>query len=250
MHKVYTFQQECALSEARIRRLLIGLNWTVAELDDGGMGCCYSPLEVPRDLTWPGTIVGTEAKRIVPWLQHWNPAEAAVGGAVINAIINTPRQIQTLGAEPLPIRMGYHHLSVFEYFSPQVQGAKICIIGRYPGLAQLEGFPAFTCIERRPGPSDLPDVAAEFELPEADWVFLTASSISNKSLPQLLRLCQNAQVVLMGPSLPWLEQWRDFGVNYLAGVTVIDTETLFQVVAEAGGTRIFGSGVQYCVAAL
>ncbi|HMU66773.1 MAG TPA: DUF364 domain-containing protein, partial [Cellvibrionaceae bacterium] len=102
-------------------------------------------------------------------------------------------------------------------------------------------------IERRVRPGDLPDTAAEFILPEADWVFITASSIANKTLPRLLALAAQARVVLMGPSVPWLANWQDYGVDYVAGVAIKDPAALAQTLMEGGGTRIFSQGVGYCV---
>jgi uncharacterized protein (DUF4213/DUF364 family) len=78
-------------------------------------------------------------------------------------------------------------------------------------------------------------------------VFLTASAIANKTLPRLLELSRRAQVVLMGPSVPWLAEWADFGVDYLAGVRVRACDALWQVAAEGGGTRIFQEAVEYRV---
>jgi uncharacterized protein (DUF4213/DUF364 family) len=51
----------------------------------------------------------------------------------------------------------------------------------------------------------------------------------------------------MGPTLPWLSELAEMGVNYLAGVRVINPQALRQTVAEGGGTRIFETGVQYCI---
>jgi len=51
----------------------------------------------------------------------------------------------------------------------------------------------------------------------------------------------------MGPSLPWLAGWREFGVDYLAGVRVRDAAAARQVVAEGGGTRLFAEAVEYAV---
>ena len=82
-------------------------------------------------------------------------------------------------------------------------------------------------------------------MPEADYVFVTASAIANKTLPRLLELSQRARVVLMGPSLPWLADWADFGVDYLAGVVVKDSAAVWETAAEGGGTRLFGAGVEY-----
>ena len=94
---------------------------------------------------------------------------------------------------------------------------------------------------------ELPDTAAESILPQADWVFITASSIANKTLPRLLTLSARAHVVLMGPSVPWLDNWQAYGVDYVAGVAIKDPEALSQTLMEGGGTRIFSQGVGYCV---
>ena len=59
-----------------------------------------------------------------------------------------------------------------------------------------------------------------------------------------------AQVVLMGPSLPWLDGWRRFGVDYLAGVRVADPAGVRRVVAEGGGTRLFAGPVEYALMTL
>ena len=56
--------------------------------------------------------------------------------------------------------------------------------------------------------------------------------------------------VLMGPSLPWLAEWRQFGVDYLAGVKVLDADKASQIVREGGGVRLFGEGVGYAIADL
>ncbi|MNY47092.1 hypothetical protein D3C86_1823320 [compost metagenome] len=139
---------------------------------------------------------------------------------------------------------------MFAHFRPRLAGQRVVVIGHYPGLERLwHDFP-YQCLERNPQDGDLPDSAAEFLLPQADWVFVTASSLANKTLPRLLELSRQARVVLMGPSLPWLEGWRQFGVDYLAGVQVLDASAARQVVAEGGGTRLFAGPVEYALLAL
>jgi len=107
-----------------------------------------------------------------------------------------------------------------------------------------------TVIERQPLEGDFPDPASEYLIPDADWVFLTGTSIVNKTFPRLVELAQNSQLVLMGPTVPWLSEFAEMGVNYLAGVTVTNREKLRQTVAEGGGVRIFETGVQYRILAL
>jgi hypothetical protein len=54
----------------------------------------------------------------------------------------------------------------------------------------------------------------------------------------------------MGPGTPWLADFADFGIDYLAGVEVADGAQLRRTVAEGGGTRLFEGGVRYRLAAL
>lgn len=238
---LYTLLQRRAGIAAPVRQVQMGLNWTAVEVQ--GIGLSFSPVDVPRTLPWSGTLRGRSAADLVGWLSRWEPAEAAVALATANAVINHDNPL--LAAATLLQGDAPGHLRVFEHFTSQVQQQRVAVIGRYPGLDALWSGIDFRCIERRPQGMDLPDTAAEYELPEADWVFITASSIANKTLPRLLQLSRHAQVVLMGPSLPWLEEWRGFGVNYLAGIKVCDADTLWPVVAEGGGTRLFAGPVQY-----
>lgn len=116
------------------------------------------------------------------------------------------------------------------------------IIGRYPGLSQYEQAADLTILERQPTAQDLPDTACEYLLPDADWVFLTATSIANKTFPLLVELTQQVELVLMGPSVPWLPELADMGIDYLAGVAVTDPVALRQTSSEGAGTRIFDRG--------
>ena len=105
-------------------------------------------------------------------------------------------------------------------------------------------------IELNPGPEDFPAPASEYLLPEAEWVFLTATSIANKTFPRLVELAKNSKLVLMGPTLPWLPDLKQMGIDYLAGVKVTNLPDLKQTVAEGGGVRIFDTGIKYSVVEL
>lgn len=247
MSGVYDWLLDSAGGAEPVQRLCLGLNWTVAQVADS-CGFAFSPKQVPRTLSWAGTLAGQQSDRLRPWLLSWNSVEAAVGLAVLNATVNRDsaclRAAQPLRGE------APGHLRVFAYFRPQLEGRRVIVIGHYPGLDQLWADLPYQCLERNQQDGDLPDAAAEFVLPHADWVFITASSLANKTLPRLLELSRHARVVLMGPSLPWLEGWREFGVDYLAGVCVLDASGAQQVAAEGGGTRLFAGPVEYALLAL
>jgi uncharacterized protein (DUF4213/DUF364 family) len=236
-----------AQSPEPLRRVLLGLNWSVAEVRASGL--CFSPGQPPRTLTFPGTLAGRTAADLASWVRSFDPFEATVGCAVLNAVINEDANPWMNRAEPLGADVP-PHLRVFAHFGGQTRGANVVVVGQYPGLENLWREQVYTCIERRDAPGTVPEASAEYLLPRADWVFLTASALANKTLPRLLELSRRATVVLMGPSLPWLDDWADYGVDYLAGVAVRDPDRLWQVTAEGGGTRIFDRAVEYRVLAL
>ncbi|MDJ0507990.1 MAG: DUF364 domain-containing protein [Crocosphaera sp.] len=239
--EIYNLLIDYGQTNTSIEEIIIGLTWTLCKAE--GMGLCMSPAIPTRTLSWSGTLVNKPVKDLSSWLRSWDAYEATVAMATINAIINhNSPLIQKAIALP---RATSANLSVFEYFLPQLQGKQVSVIGRYPGLKQYEKDMKINVIELNPIPGDFPATASEYLLPESDWVFLTATSIPNKTFPRLVELSQNATVVLMGPTLPWLEELADFGVNYLAGVTISNVPALKQTIAEGGGVRIFETGVQY-----
>ncbi|EME02019.1 MULTISPECIES: DUF364 domain-containing protein [Pseudomonadota] len=246
MNELYDWLLASAAQARRVEHLCLGLNWTLAEVD-GSQGFAFSPRQVPRTLDWSGTLAGQDNAALLPWLLSWNDAEAAIGLAVLNASVNTPDGCQR---EALALRSAAPgHLRVFAHFRARLAGKRVVVIGHYSGLERLWQDQPYRCLERHLQEGDLPDCAAEYLLPEADWVFVSASSIANKTLPRLLELSRQARVVLMGPSLPWLEGWRRFGVDYLAGVRVVDPDGARRVVAEGGGTRLFAGPVEYALMA-
>lgn len=241
--EIYELLLESSKSTALVEEVIIGLTWTFCRAN--GIGLCMSPGQATRTLAWSGTLVNQAIADLAPWLYSWDSYQATVAMAAINSVINSNSPLLDK-AEPLtPKNSG--NLAVFEHFLPLIRGKQVVVIGRYPGLSQYEQETEISVIERQPNNNDFPDPACEYLLPEADWVFLTATSIVNKTFPRLVELSQNAKLVLMGPTVPWLSELADMGIDYLAGVAVKDAEALRQTIAEGGGTRIFDTGVEYRV---
>jgi uncharacterized protein (DUF4213/DUF364 family) len=244
--ELYDWLLDAVPPEPEVQEVVIGLTWTLCR--STGWGLSMSPGTPTRTLPWPGTLRGRSVRDLAAWVRAWDPYEATVGMAAINSAVNA-RSGLAASATPL-FPAGPANLAVFEHFATRLAGKRVVVVGRYPGLETLELDWQLSILERQPGPGDLPDPAAEYLLPEADWVFLTATSIPNKTFPRLAELSRKAQVVLMGPTVPWLEGLADCGIDYLAGIAVDDGEALRRTVAEGGGTRIFETGVRYRVLAL
>ncbi len=232
-------------SDMPVTELTIGLVWTVCKAQQ--LGLAMSPGTPTRTLPWSGSLAGKSLGELAAWITDWEPYKATVGMAAIVCSLNRfelPSGITLLAAADRG------NLAVFEHFLPQLKDKKVVVIGRYPGIERYAEQINISILERQPVHNDYPDPASEFLLPDADWVFLTASSITNKTFPRLAELAQNATTVLMGPTVPWLPQWHEFGINYLAGLEVVDPVKLYQTAAEGGGVRIFENGARYRIVEL
>ncbi len=239
--EIYDLLLDYATTDTQIKELTIGITWTLCQAE--AMGLCMSPGFATRTLPWSGTLVNRPIREIATWVRSWDSYQSTVGMAVINSAIN---QRSHLAAKATPLSPS-SNLAVFEHFLPQIEGKKIAVIGRYPGLSRYADKMDLNVIELQPTPEDYPAPASEYILPEAEWVFLTGTSIANKTFPRLIELARNAKLILMGPTAPWLPELKDFGIDYLAGVTVTDEKALKETVSEGGGVRIFQTGVEYRV---
>src|SRR5690606_20426883 len=97
-------------------------------------------------------------------------------------------------------------------------------------------------LERTPQEGDLPDFAAEYLLPQQDYVFITGTAITNKTLPRVLELSRDAFVAIVGPSLAFAPWWFEYGVDLLAGSVIIDKPLVWKAVGEGAHRGIFDHG--------
>ncbi len=245
---IYDLLLDYAAIPTPVREVVIGPIWTLCRTERGS-GLAMSPQVPTRTLPWSGTLAGRPVAELARWIKEWEPYAATVGMAAVNAALaDLAPPPESVAVEPGSVLPA--NLSVFEHFLPRIAGHSVVVIGRYPGLEALAEHCRLTVLERNPGPGDLPDSACEYLLPEAEWVFVTASSLANKSFPRLAELSRAAHTVLMGPTTPWLPELADWGIDTLAGVEVVDTDALRYTLAEGGGVRIFDTAVRYRVAEL
>lgn len=237
----------CA-SDAVVNNLMIGLVWTLCQTKGKtGVGLSMSPGFATRTLSWSGSLTGKPITDLAAWILDWNPYQSTVAMAAINSCINNRPLPESVIVESDP---EHANLAVFDYFLPQLHNKKVVVIGHYPGIERYQDLMQLSVLEKEPIAADLPDSACEFLLPSADWVFLTASSIPNKTFPRLVELASHAKTVLMGPSVPWLPQLYEFGIDYLAGVEITDPRALYHTAAQGGGVKIFSQGLHYRIAEL
>ncbi len=217
---------------------MIGLYWTLVR--SGGVGVSLTMRKEPGRLNLD-KITGVSLRELASNIKSWNNLRAMVGLAAINAAFNTPGQIEKLLGHPLTFQK---HANAFSHYIDQVRGKKVAVVGHFPGLEELAKVSQFSILERNPNPGDFPDPACEYLLGEQDFVFITATSLINKTLPRLLELSRGAVTVLVGPSTPLSPIFFKHGVETLAGLVVVEPSGFWRTVAEGGRMEIFNNGGQ------
>lgn len=210
----------------------------------GGLGLAMSPPECSPSPSRAGRVAGSPACEIAPLAKSWNLADAALGVAAINAFHNHPERVhEWLNREGGLV----HAVNAFDYFLPQLSGRRVAVIGHFRNLERVAAVCELSILERKPQPGDVPDPACELILPECDWVFITATTLINKTLPRLLELSHGAKVVLVGPTTPLTSAWFDLGVHAVAGLCIDDTAAVWRIVQEGGRHEFFESGTRYAL---
>jgi uncharacterized protein (DUF4213/DUF364 family) len=240
MWQIYDELIDLVAPEAVVDDCLVGLHWTLVRVGTG-VGTAMTVAEGAHELRLAGTIRGMRARELAERVKSWNLCEASIGLATINAALNTPERVGALLGQPITRQT---RVNAFTALRSQLQGRKVAVIGHFPGLEELRDTCQLSILERRPGPGDLPDPACEYILPDQDYVFITGTTLTNKTLPRLLELSRRAFVVLVGPSTPLSPVLFRHGIHMLAGTVVIDPGAVWRAAQEGGILQIFDSGGQ------
>ncbi|RVU34660.1 hypothetical protein EOI86_17535 [Hwanghaeella grinnelliae] len=203
-------------------RVVIGVNWTLVD-SATGTGLVHTPVKSQQGcvpIPEAGTLTGRPLRELMDLTTDPNPIARAVGFAALNAYWNR-RDMTGVSANGLDL--------------VEDRGHKTVIIGRFPRLDQR--VPGAAVIERNPGPNDFPEEAAKTLIPGAEFLVITASTLSNGALAGLLALRRNAFTILVGPGTPLSPALFDKGIDVLAGLRVDDPEQAARAVMEGGAEK-------------
>ena len=222
-------------TEDRIQSIHVGESWILVRTEAGLVGVAgahhrrYGPRLCADD------YVGTSLGEAAALVKSWDFEKASLGLAAINTFINRSVRFPYCG-EP----------DAFLRYRDRANGKKVGVVGRFPYLEKrLKPICNLFVLEREPGPEDYPDSACEYLLPEMDIIFITGCTVSNKTLPRLLQLSQNAYTILSGPSTPMSEVLFDYGVDALCGFCVAEESAGNPSAMERQG--IFNCGRMVCL---
>jgi Uncharacterized conserved protein len=242
MWELYNELIEQIPSDIITESITIGLSWTVVAagqycgtamtVNEGGCGRDY--LEGRR---------GQPLKYLASLAKSWDFIEASIGVAAINAYYNNKETWKHSGFETeIPWKMSGPE-NAFDSYAQAVKDKKVAMIGHFRNLEKyLTAAKQLSILERKPMEGDYPDSACEYLLPEQDFVFITGSTMVNKTLPRLLQLSERAQVVLVGPSTPMTPIMFRYGVSEMSGFLVGSKEGVIDAAATAGHEPFFRCG--------
>jgi len=216
---------------------LVGSTWTVVDSD--GMGLAMTYRAGAHEDNPLSSLSGRPLRELATHVKSWDLRRASLGMAAINAFYNAPWRVESWLGRPLEeVRSS----GAFTSTLGEMTGKKVAVIGHFPGLDAAKQRCTLTVLERVPQDDDLPDFAAEYVLPEQDFVFITGTALTNKTLPRLLALSSGAIVALVGPSVPLVPWWFDNGVSLLAGTVVVDRANVWKSCLEGMHRGIFDTG--------
>jgi len=176
----------------------------------------------------PNDIRGLSLKQAAKGVLSWNLEEASLAMAAINCFYNTPERMLELDCgEP------YENYCTRDL---EFEGRKIGVVGHMRLTAEMrEKASEVITLERNPKEGDLPDPACEYVLPSCDIAVISGSTFINKTLPRLVTLTDNAETILIGPSVPMCPALIGKGIDRLSGLCVTEPEKAFEHVSSGAG---------------
>ncbi len=173
-----------------------------------------------------GHLLEYSVPQLTALLRSPRIAEASIGMATINALLDPPREncVEVNAADVL-IERG--------------RGKRVVIVGHFPFTPEVKAAAGqLWVLERRPRPGDLPAEKAPEIIPQADLVAITGTTIINHSLDELLPLCRkDAFVMVMGGSTPVTPLLFDFGVDAVAGTLLAEPKAALLAAAQGATYR-------------
>lgn len=152
--------------------------------------------------------------------------QASLGVATINSLqeVDESRAVEMKASEVL-----FH----------SGQGKDIAFVGHFRFIPQIRKFARrLWVIEQEPDEGEFPAGSAADLLPRADVVVITATTLVNHTLDNLLTFCHPAAtVMIVGPSTPFSPVLFDHGVTMICGTYVVNETSMLRTVRQAASLR-------------
>jgi len=232
------------VSDGKVVDVRIGLRWTAVVMDVAGELRCglSSTLGLPNGhedkyrLEQAGRITEFSGLEIAAFAEEREqPILASIGVAAINALLPDPEPGLCMdeSAADIIAKCGLEK--------------RVAIVGHFPFVSQLRSkVKELHVLSLKPSGRVLPADAAPEILPYVDVVAITAQSLINHTMEDLLDLCSPGVIIIVvGPSTLFSDVLFGYGVDYLCGSVIEDRDNVLRAVSEAGNfQQIHQAGVR------
>lgn len=211
-----------AVPQEPVKRVIVGLNWIMIE-GQNGCGLAHTPDRGTggcRSIPDAGSLATKNLRELAELTRSWNSFESAIGIAAINAFYNrydlegeTTNGLDALGGVSGPITA----------------------VGAFRQIEQK--FTDLSVVEIEPKEHQFPQSAAGSLLETCEGAVITASTLINKTLPNLLRYCQHNHTVLVGPGTTLAPALHYYDIDTLSGLVVKDVDAVAAVVSSGGSVK-------------
>jgi hypothetical protein len=207
-----------------VRSIVVGAHWTAVCSTNCGLATtiigdtCHDHKTVVRDA---GSLHLKSAQELAEYAKSDYSLEASIGIAAINSLLNMDEQNAV-------------EMNASQVLMEKGAGKNVALVGHFPFIPKLrKSVKNLWVIELHPTEDDYPAQSAADLIPQADIVALTASSLINHTMDDLLGLCEpNALVMILGPSTPLSPVLFDHGANIIAGSRVRDEAAVLHAVGQ------------------
>ncbi len=224
--------EHAAQGSARILEVVVGPFWAGVRTTDGTGMASTMWSEGWRHhgtaVSAAGHLVDHPPAELAAMARSGSTLEAAVGLATINSLLPAP----TTQAKPA---------NAAEVLAERGAGRRVAVIGHFPFVDRLRpGCRELWVFERGNGigPGDLPEARMAELLPRAEVVAVTATTLINHTLDEILRHRRKGALwIMLGPSTPFSPLLFELGFDALCGTVVEQPEAALRAIREGATAR-------------
>ena len=215
------------LQDQLIKSITCGLHMVAIEGAKLGFASWSIPHHPVAEDLYPKIPNHITMKELAHWLHDPDPLKASVGMAAYKALIPAL-------ASPI-----WDSIDVGELCLKLATNKNVVVVGHFPFVSSLRShFETLTVLEKNPQAGDLKSEYAPQVLPKADLVIITATTLTNGTLNEILQSCtKESHKILVGPTTPLTLTLHEFGINFIAGTEVVNAEKLKETIKKGASFR-------------
>ncbi len=210
-------------TDSTIKKVQIGIHWTAVVSNGCGLAStlCEPPPHHDNQVRDVGRLHKKSAAELARNVLSSRLLEACVGLATINSLI----EINEDQCAPI---------NAFDIIAEKGKNKNIGIIGHFPFTPKLkQQAKQFWVFEKRLQEGDLPESEIKEMLPQCDVIGISATTLINHSLENILKYCRaDAFKVMLGASTPMLPLLFDYGLDVLSGCKVTDADAAIKSISQ------------------